>query len=74
MLTILRFAVETRSETNILPPGFTSYKSQLQYQVYDVTEMLSGEFPSGFHADRGRIRRMGGRFLCLHASQPVVIK
>ncbi len=47
MLTILRFAVETRSETNILPPGFTSYKSQLQYQVYDVTEMLSGEFPSG---------------------------
>ncbi len=37
MLTILRFAVETRSETNILPPGFTSYKSQLQYQVYDVS-------------------------------------
>ncbi len=28
-------------------PGFTSYKSQLQYQVYDITEMLSGEFLSG---------------------------
>lgn len=27
--------------TQYFAPGFTSYKSQLQYQVYDVTDMLS---------------------------------
>ena len=29
--------------TQYFAPGFTSYKSQLQYQVYDVTDMLSAD-------------------------------
>lgn len=74
MLTILRFAVETRSETNILP---RLYLLQIAAPVPGLRRngnAFRGISFRGFHADRGRIRRMGGRFLCLHASQPVVIK
>ena len=44
-------------------PGFTSYKHQLQYQTYDVTEQLKSSEGMAKRADCCSWRRLGSRIL-----------